>query len=169
MSIGSALLEWWKLIGATAGLATAAFLFVDRYFKDRPVLRLHRRAVGQSGDAVLRILNPADDDLLIPSAACEPPGIMAVASDDSAHGIATAAKGAAATDLLIGPHLTALLPFVPLCDDRDNETIKIVVNWRRSARPWLGRQRSTLRTTKASILAREKAKPVSRDRDGIKI
>ncbi len=154
------LLDLISIVGGLAGLGSAAFLIFDRAIRDRPRMVLHRKSIGANGVAQLRIINRADDDLLIRSINCSPP-LIGIADDDKLAGTVKAVVGEMPSMIIVGPHAEAVLPVIKLKGSAENAAtpIKISASWTRSRHYWPWPLTSTLRTTRAFLDQMEAARP----------
>jgi hypothetical protein len=170
-AVGDFLIEAVKLLGGVAGLGSAAFLVYDRLLRNRPALSLERRPVGAEAHACLRILNPADEEVLITIVECQPKGLIGVARNSSVEGAIRAAVQEPPTNLHLAPGAHASLPLVLLssAQDQPHTPVKIIVRWRWMHRAWPPQRHSSLRTTRRDVKLIETARAVSRDSEGKKI
>lgn len=156
-------IQAWQVIaaiGAGLGIVNTAFLVFDRLFRHRPIISVSAvRGMGGGGHAtpVLRVKNVAPFDIVIERFVAEPQHLAISASQENR----------AILDVLTGADVPILLEpleqrqLVIIVQDRANrredEQIKITVNWRRGVSTWLRQWPVTARTSVADIELRERA------------
>ena len=146
------LLEAIKLIGGILGIATTAFIVIDRVFRGRPIFALHAVArVPGDNYLFLRVKNVLDEDVVIENWAISP-AILGLSTDTSVRAIAGAVLGTISTAILppLG-ELKLVLLVLGEATDRKTETVTISADWNTTRHPWLFRRCVKIKVTVARL------------------
>jgi hypothetical protein len=129
--------SWLVQIGSLTGLATFCFTIWDRLLSGRPLVSI----ILSGRHRELSFRNLSRHDVIITRIKCFP-SFVAVASDDSIHGIATATVGIGFAAILKSEK-TRTFPLIfkkgDLVESEATVTapFMIVVSWRRTKSTWL--------------------------------
>jgi len=144
--------EFIKIAGGIAGLASATFLIYDRLVRDRPIYAIHAKQ-GPPGNnpLFLRIHNALDEDIVVENWHIVPP-LVGLSTDNSIRGMVGAVIGEMPRAIL-PPRgaLNLVLVILGVATNRDSESIRISAEWSTTKRPWLFRRRVEIKTTVAKL------------------
>lgn len=157
--------EFIKIAGGIAGLASAAFLIYDRLVRDRPIFAIHAKQ-GPPGDnpLFLRIHNSLDEDIVVENWRIKPP-LVGLSTDNSLRGIVGAVVGEIPR-AIIPPRGTLNLVLVILgaATNRDSEPVEISAEWASTRKPWLFRRHVKIKTTVAKLKQWKEAHRPAKDK-----
>jgi hypothetical protein len=144
-------------IGAALGIVNTGFLVFDRLFRHRPIVSISAVQGGGHARPVLRVKNVAPFDIVIERFVVEPEHLGISASQE----IRAIIEGIIGADvpILLEPLQQRQLAIIvqDRANLRQDEQIKITIEWRRGVSTWLRQCPIIVRTSLADIELRERA------------
>jgi hypothetical protein len=141
------MLEALKTIGSLVGLATGAFVLVDRFLRHRPIAYF-RPPKDDSDEMRLVVHNTASEAIVIDAIRCRPPTMVVSFSDDWRDLLDPDLENGCIS--IIAPHSEKSFPWVERPNwekQKPEDRAQITIRWAFTSSRWLPLVPVRLRTT----------------------